>query len=143
MLRAVIEKEVGIKCRTNKLGTAQRTAMHFAALTDVNEAYLCGKAAVEAALAGTTARWSRWSARQAEEYRCTTGLADLKEVANGEKKVPREFINEAGNGVTEQDARLCPAAGPGPGARDDRPRRTAGLHAFQAQTPEKKLAIHD
>ena len=33
-------------------------------------------------------------------YRCTTGLAPLSEVANGEHLLPREYINEAGNGVT-------------------------------------------
>jgi len=33
-------------------------------------------------------------------YKCTTGLAELSDVANGEKKVPAEYINDAGNGVT-------------------------------------------
>ncbi len=52
ILNAVIEKEVGIKARFNKLGTNQRCAMHFASLTDVNEAYMCGQEAVKAAMAG-------------------------------------------------------------------------------------------
>jgi 6-phosphofructokinase 1 len=30
-----------------------------------------------------------------------TGLADLDAVANGEKKVPREWINERGNMLTQ------------------------------------------
>ena len=30
VLRAIVEKEVGVKARTNKLGTHQRSAMHFA-----------------------------------------------------------------------------------------------------------------
>ncbi|MCK4959650.1 MAG: 6-phosphofructokinase, partial [Planctomycetes bacterium] len=52
MLKAVIEKEVGIKTRFNKLGTCQRSAMHFASLTDINEAYMCGQTAVKHAVAG-------------------------------------------------------------------------------------------
>ena len=38
----------------------------------------------------------RWTS-----YKCTTGLAELKDVANGEKKVPKEFINEKGNHITD------------------------------------------
>ena len=34
-------------------------------------------------------------------YKCVTGLADLDAVANGEKKVPREWINERGNMPTQ------------------------------------------
>ena len=34
-------------------------------------------------------------------YACATGLVELAKVANGEHLVPREFINVAGNGVTE------------------------------------------
>ncbi len=101
-LQVIVEQEVGIKCRTNKLGTCQRNAMHFASLTDRDEAYRCGAAAVEAALAGESRKMVTLlrSGSGPEDYSCTTGLADLSVVANGEKMVPREFINEAGNHVT-------------------------------------------
>jgi ATP-dependent phosphofructokinase / diphosphate-dependent phosphofructokinase len=101
MLKAVIEKEVGIKARFNKLGTNQRCAMHFASLTDVKEAYMCGKKAVENALKGVSGKMVTLVREKGKEYRCTTGLAELSDVANGEKKVPREYINETGNGVTK------------------------------------------
>ena len=38
---------------------------------------------------------------EAGNYRCTTGLADLQEVANGEKKLPPDFIGEDGISVTD------------------------------------------
>ncbi len=101
MLKAVIEDQVGIKTRFNKLGTNQRSAMHFASLTDVNEAYMCGQAAVKAALSGINGKMITLVREEAEDYKCTTGFAELRDVANGEKKVPREYINEAGNGVTQ------------------------------------------
>jgi len=101
MLKAVIEKEVGIKARFNKLGTNQRSAMHFASLTDVNEAYMCGQAAVQAALSGANGKMVTLVREGWDEYKCTTGLAKLSDVANGEKKVPAEYINENGNGVTD------------------------------------------
>ncbi len=101
ILKAIIEKEVGIKARFNKLGTNQRSAMHFASLTDVNEAYMCGRAAVRAAMDGVNGRMITLEREDAADYKCSTGLAGLSDVANGEKKVPRDYINEQGNHITD------------------------------------------
>ena len=101
MLKAVIEKEVGIKTRFNKLGTNQRSAMHFASLTDVKEAYMCGKMAVKVAFKGISGKMVTLIREKGKQYKSTTGLADLSDVANGEKKVPRNYINEQANGVTK------------------------------------------
>jgi 6-phosphofructokinase 1 len=101
MLKNVIEKEAGIKARWNKLGTQQRSSMHFASLTDINEAYMCGKAAVKAAMSGVNGKMITLMRDKGQKYKCTTGFAELKDVANGEKKVPKDFINENGNHITE------------------------------------------
>ncbi len=102
-LREIVENEVGIKCRTIKLGNCQREAMHFASLTDVNEAWQCGAAAVEAALAGKNCKMVTLvrGGNGLDDYTCTTGLADLSAVANHEKLVPRAFINQTGNHITQ------------------------------------------
>lgn len=103
ILRNIVEREVKVKARTNKLGTHQRAAMHFASLTDRDEAYMCGQAAVQAALAGENGKMVTL-VRQGtgpNDYRCTTGLAELSKVANGEKKVPREYLNQRGNHITQ------------------------------------------
>jgi 6-phosphofructokinase 1 len=101
ILKAVIEKEVGIKARFNKLGTNQRSAMHFASLTDVNEAYMCGQMAVKYAMSDENGKMVTLIRQDGPEYKCTTGLAELIDVANGEKKVPAEYINEKGNHITD------------------------------------------
>jgi 6-phosphofructokinase len=101
MLKAVIENEVGIKTRFNKLGTNQRCAMHFASLTDVKEAYMCGKMAVKAAMRGISGKMITLIREKGRRYQSVTGLAELSDVANGERKVPRSYINEKGNGVTK------------------------------------------
>ncbi len=101
MLKAVIESEVGIKARFNKLGTNQRSAMHFASLADVNEAYMCGQMAVRYATEGANGKMVTLVREDGPKYNCTTGMAELSDVANGEKKVPREYINEAGNHITD------------------------------------------
>jgi len=101
MLKNVIEKEVGIKARWNKLGTNQRNAMHFASLTDINEAYMCGQMAVKNALSGVNGKMVTLVRESGAEYKCTTGLAELSDVANGEKKVPPEYISDEGNHITD------------------------------------------
>lgn len=101
MLKAVIEKEVKIKTRFNKLGTNQRDAMHFASLTDINEAYMCGQMAVKYAMEGENGKMETLVREKGPKYRCTTGLAKLYDIANGEKKVPKEYINKSGNGITD------------------------------------------
>jgi len=101
MLKTVIEDRVGIKARGNRLGTNQRSAMHFASLTDVNEAYMCGQMAVKAALDGENGKMITLVRQDEPEYKCTTGLAELRDVANGEKKLPPEYINDSGNHITD------------------------------------------
>ncbi len=101
-LRQLIESEVGIKCRTNKHGTSQRNAMHFASLTDVKEAYACGKRAVELALKGETGQMVTLVRESSRPYKCSLGTAPLRDVANGEKKLPREFLDEAGTHITDE-----------------------------------------
>ena len=61
-----------------------------------------GRAAVAAALAGTTDQMIGF-VRSAEngKYICRTATFLLSAVANAEKTVPDEWINKAGNGVTQ------------------------------------------
>ena len=101
-LKNVIEKEVGLKCRYNKPGTAQRNAMHFASLTDSNEAYMVGADAVRQALRGKSGFMVTIMRESEDPYIAGTGLATLRDVANGEKFLPRDFMNEAGNHITDK-----------------------------------------
>ena len=101
-VRAIVESQCGVKCRVNRAGTAQRNAMHFASKTDVAEAYRVGKAAVTAAIRGVRGKMITLERHdEAGRYRCTTGLADLEKVANGEKFVPPEFIDSSGIAVSD------------------------------------------
>jgi 6-phosphofructokinase 1 len=101
ILKSWIMEDVKIKARAQKPGTNQRSAMHFASLTDVHEAYMCGQMAVKNALNGVNGKMVTLVRDDGPEYKCTTGLAELSDVANGEKKVPAEFINAEGNHITD------------------------------------------
>ena len=53
-------------------------------------------------MAGTTDKMVAFQCTREGGYKCETVLQPLDIVANFEKKVPREWINEAGNGVTQE-----------------------------------------
>ncbi len=89
------------KVRGIELSLLQRCAAHLASATDVEEAYLAGRAAFLAAESGITDKMVTLVREPGDTYKCTTGLVDLVEVANAEKKVPAEWINEAGNGILQ------------------------------------------
>ena len=57
---------------------------------------------MEAAVSGVTDKMVAFECTRDENgYSCKTVLQPLDIVANFEKKVPREWINEAGNGVEQ------------------------------------------
>jgi len=86
----------GVKARTAKLGIVQRAAALEASKTDSDEAYMAGAAAVQAAVNGTTDKCVILLRGDADQYSCETALVDLSEIANGVKKLPREWVNEDG-----------------------------------------------
>ncbi len=93
--------KIDAKVRGIEFGLIQRCASHIASANDVNEAYMAGKAAFEAAQAGETDKMVGFERGEGCEYKCTPVLVDLIDVANVEKKIPREWINEAGNGLLQ------------------------------------------
>ena len=102
-LASVVKEKTGAKVRGIELSLLQRCAAHCASKTDVDESYMSGKAAVENAVAGKTDYMPGFKCTRDENgYKCEIELLPLSEVANTEKKVPREWINEEGNGVTQE-----------------------------------------
>lgn len=92
----------GVKTRSFRPGHSQRAAAVAASQTDNDEAYLVGKAAVEAALNGVTDKMVTLTRGDSETYACETGLADLSEIANGVKSLPSSWINEDGVSLNYQ-----------------------------------------
>ena len=79
-----------------KLGYAQRAAAHCASEIDVLEAAACGETAVRAAIDGQSGFMVKIVRHQNSPYRWTTGLENLKDIANVERLVPRDWITEDG-----------------------------------------------
>ena len=103
ILAEVLKEETGAKVRGIELNLLQRCAAHLASETDIEESYMAGKVAVENAVNGINGRMIGFERGiQNGKYACRTKLIPLVEVANVEKKIPREWINEEGNGVNHQ-----------------------------------------
>jgi 6-phosphofructokinase 1 len=78
----------------------QRSARHIASKVDVEQAYACGKAAVELAVSGHNAVMPMIVRKSSRPYKWVIGHVPLAEVANKEKKMPRDFITGDGFGIT-------------------------------------------
>ena len=101
-LAEVIHQEVGCKTRAVEHSTLQRAAAHLASKIDVDEAFNVGGATVKAADEGSSGMMAVIERISDDPYMSTTGVYDVHRIANGEKVVPREWINKEGNYVTEE-----------------------------------------
>ena len=97
-LKQIVQGRLGTKTRTVLLGYAQRAAEHLASLTDSQNAFACGQAAVKAAADGQSGQMVK-IVREAQtngSIRWTTGLQPLSDIANVEHFIPRDWISEDG-----------------------------------------------
>ena len=101
-LKTVIEEQIGCKVRALEPSVLQRSAGHIASLCDVNEAFNLGTVAVRAAEEGKTGVFATLKRTSDKPYCVEYGTERVEVVANAEKTVPRSWINEAGNDVTEE-----------------------------------------
>ena len=106
-LANLIIRELGYKARAEKPGLLGRASMLWQSETDREEAERCGRAAVDAATAGESGKMVALRRCPGEGYRCETFLVDIREVMMTERKLPDEFINAEGNGITEAFRQWC------------------------------------
>lgn len=101
-LAETVAAETGLKTRAIEFSTLQRAATHIASLTDINEAFQVGCAAVKAADAGQTAMMITLDRNGDEPYQCGTSAHDIHDIANVERKVPDEWITEDGSNISDE-----------------------------------------
>lgn len=92
----------GCKTRAIEFNSLQRCASHLVGRVDITEAFQVGGAAVKAAFEGESGKMIILKRVSDDPYLCVTGIEDVHKVANIEKKVPREWINETGDYVTPE-----------------------------------------
>ena len=112
VIAQLIKDRLGYKYHWALADYLQRSARHIASATDVDQAYAVGKAAVELAVAGRNAVMPAILRTADTPYAWQIGVAELKDVANVEKKMPKEFISADGFGITDACRRyLAPLIG--------------------------------
>ena len=87
-------KALNTKTRAIELSTLQRCCGHLTSRIDITEAYQVGGAAVLAAMNGQSGVAVTLVRISDKPYQWTTGTVDISEIANFEKKIPLEWINE-------------------------------------------------
>ena len=101
LIADMIKQALGHKYHWAVADYLQRAARHIASRTDVEQAYAVGRAAVEFALAGKNAVMPTIVRDDGPEYSWRIGEAPLADVANVEKKMPRDYISADGFHITE------------------------------------------
>jgi 6-phosphofructokinase 1 len=103
LLADAIRKHSDAKVRGIELSLLQRCAAHIASKTDIDEAFGAGQEAVRQAVAGVSGKMVAFERETVDgAYHCKYVMLPLDTVANYEKKIPSKWINEEGNGLTEE-----------------------------------------
>jgi len=97
----LVQDKLGHKFHWAVADYLQRAARHIASQTDLEHSYAVGKAAVEFAVKGYNGTMPVIVRKSDRPYRWVIGRANLAEIANREKFVPRDFITDDGFHITE------------------------------------------
>ena len=100
-LEDAVRERIGCKVRSVELNLPQRCAAHISSLTDIQEAEGVAEAAVRAAMDGATGEMAIIRRVGDNPYRVEYDHIPVEKAANAVKYVPREWINEQGNNVTD------------------------------------------
>ena len=101
-LEHIVKEKLGVKVRSVEVNVLQRCASHLASQTDLSEAVMLGRKAVMFSEEGVTASMVIMNRTSNEPYTIEYAHAEIKNIANEAKSVPREWINDAGNDVTQE-----------------------------------------
>ncbi|MEF9958781.1 MAG: 6-phosphofructokinase [Niameybacter sp.] len=101
-LENYLKEHIGCKVRSVELNVTQRCAAHVGSKRDIDESIQIGKAGVQAALDGDTATMMCYNRISDAPYKIEIVSHAIDGIANKEKVIPRAWINEAGNDVTEE-----------------------------------------
>lgn len=101
-LEFLIKEKLGVKVRSVEVNVLQRCAAHLASQTDLSESVSLGKKAVALSEEGVTASMVTMNRVSNDPYTIEYGYAEICNIANEAKTVPLEWINDAGNDVTDE-----------------------------------------
>lgn len=101
VIAQMIKEKLGYKYHYAIADYLQRAARHIASQTDVDQAYALGEAAVRYALQGKSGVMPIIQRAKSKRYTWSIGCVDLAKVANQEKHMPKNYINQSGFGISK------------------------------------------
>jgi 6-phosphofructokinase 1 len=116
-LAQLIGRELGFKARANKPGTFQRASIAHASTVDQEDAFDAGRTAARRLWGGESGNMVTFERWADEPYGWDLGSVPLHEVANSERRLPDDYLEEGRvvTGVSERFKRYAlPLLGPAP-----------------------------
>jgi 6-phosphofructokinase 1 len=102
VIAQLVQEKLGLKYHWAVADYLQRAARHVASKTDLDQSYAVGKAAVELAIKGRNGTMPVIVRKSSKPYRWIIGTAELKNIANHEKFMPKDFIRADGFHITDK-----------------------------------------
>ena len=99
-LENLVTDKIGCKVRSIELNVMQRCSSHLASKTDIDESFIIGSSAVDAALKGETGKMMAFSRISDSPYQIAISSVDARNVANAEKTFPKEWITDNNTNVS-------------------------------------------
>ena len=101
VIAETINRKLKLPIRSIELNIPQRCSSHISSLTDIEEAYNCGKKALQFAILKNTGKMISMKRISSNPYQITYEMVDLASVANFVKKVPQNYITSDGCNITK------------------------------------------
>jgi 6-phosphofructokinase 1 len=110
-----VEDTLGLPARAEKPGTLQRSSQAMLSPVDVAEAREAGNHAVRLALDGQGGRMVTIQRVSDEPYRSVMSSVEIGKIANQQRLLPRDYLDESGTGITDAFRKYAlPLLGPDP-----------------------------
>ena len=101
-LENLVKEKLGVKVRSVELNVCQRCSSSCLSATDLDEAISSGKFAVQAALSGETGKMISFIRKSNSPYELEFATADVNNICNMEKAVPRKWITQNGSDISNE-----------------------------------------
>ena len=110
-LANLVIKKLGIKARSEKPGICGRASIAWQSPVDRDEAVLAGREALKAAMNGESGVMIGFIRDETEDgsYKIHVERIPIEQVMLYERVIPKSYVNERRNDVTEEFGKLVPS----------------------------------
>lgn len=102
VLENMVSNEFKCKVRSIELNVLQRCAGHIASAVDLDESFAIGEYAVKTSMNGKTGVMMVFNRTSNDPYLIECDYNDVSKIANLEKRIPTNWINDEHNDITQE-----------------------------------------